>query len=316
MSTLPDWLIAVIALVYPQIEAPPPHSYNGYIEGDYVYAAAASSGRITDISVTEGAAVTEGTVLFRLDATQQEAALRAAQAQVAQAQAVLDNLLTGSREAETEVIRAELARAETELDLAQSRLERTRQLFDRGSVAQARVDDDQAATDSAAARVAELRAQLAVAELPARAAQVVAAEAALDAARAEADRARSALDDQVVLSPHGGLIDRVFFDNGEVAGAGTPVVAILPPDGLTALFFIPQDDRSSYRPGDEMAVSCDGCQPGLTATITRLASTPQYTPPIIYSSQERARLVFRAEADLTTGSGLLPGQPITVRPLP
>ncbi len=316
MSTLPDWLIAVIALVYPQIEAPPPHTYNGYIEGDYVYAAAATAGRITDIGVTEGASVTEGTILFRLDATQQEAALRAAEAQVAQAQATLENLQTGSREAETEVIRAELARAETELELAQSRLARSEQLFERGSIAQARVDDDQAATDSAAAHVAELRAQLAVAELPARAAQVVAAEAALEAARAEADRARSALEDQVVTSPDTGLVDRVFFDNGEVAGAGTPVVAILPPDGLTALFFIPQDDRSAYRPGDRMAVTCDGCGEGLTATITRLASTPQYTPPIIYSQEERARLVFRAEADLSSGSGLLPGQPISVRPAP
>ena len=63
-------------------------------------------------------------------------------------------------------------------------------------------------------------------------------------------------------------------------------------------------------------VSCDGCNEGITARITYMASDPQYTPPIIYSREERARLVFRAEALLQHADGLLPGQPVTLRPAP
>jgi HlyD family secretion protein len=80
----------------------------------------------------------------------------------------------------------------------------------------------------------------------------------------------------------------------------------------TVLFFIPQPERAGFAPGDVLALSCDGCPAGLEATVSRLASDPQFTPPIIYSREERQRLVFRAEAEVAGDAGLLPGQPVTL----
>ena len=95
-----------------------------------------------------------------------------------------------------------------------------------------------------------------------------------------------------------------------------PVLSIIQPDRLKVIFFIPEPQRSSFAIGDNLTLSCDGCPPGLSARTSHMASDPQYTPPILYSRDQRSRLVFRAEATLTGGNSLLPGQPVTLGRLP
>ncbi len=316
MSDLPAWLLAVIATVYPGIAEPPDNVYNGYVEADYLYVAPSTPGRITAIHAAEGAEVSKGALLVALDDTSERAALDAAEANVAVARANLENLMTGSREAEIEVIRATLASAEADQQLAQQTLDRSLQLLDRGLVPPAQVDNDRARLKSANARVSQLQAELEVAELPARSAQRLAAEAALDAARAEAERARSALKDRSIEAPETALVDQVFFEAGEVAATGAPIVSLFQPDRLKAIFFVPEPERATVSLGQDLSLSCDGCPPDLTARVTRLASSPQHTPPILYSRDERARLVFRAEAEIPGDHGLLPGQPVSLRRLP
>ena len=312
---LPQWLTAIIASIFPSFGAPPEDIFNGYTEADYVYAAPAAAGRIDTLAALEGDRVFEGQQLYTLDKTSAAATLRAAQARVHVAEANLANLQTGSREQEIAVIRAELAKAVAQRTLAENTLSRSERLLAQGNVSQAQVDSDQASLATADAQVAELQAQLKVAELPARDAQRIAAEATLDAARADAEAAQSAFDDRIILSPATGIIDSLYFETGEVAGAGVPVLSILPDGALRAVFFVPEGRRSQMAIGDTLAVTCDGCADGLTATITHLASDPQYTPPIIYSREERHRLVFRAEARMGQGTGLLPGQPIVLAPV-
>jgi HlyD family secretion protein len=287
--------------------------YNGYVEADFVYVAAAAPGRLTEIAAVEGQEVRQGQVLFRLDDLAQKAALRGTEAHVAEAEAQLDNLKTGSRDAEIAVVRASLDRALAQQALAQKTLDRSQSLLDRGLVPVAQADEDRAALQARDAEVAELQAQLTVAELPARDAELAAARAAVSAASAEADRARSDLDDRVVTAPVACLVERVYFDAGEIAAAGTPVVSIPPPRKRKVLFFVPEPERAGFAVGDVLTLSCDGCAADLNVSATRLASDPQFTPPIIYSREERQRLVFRAEAELASGANLLPGQPVSLR---
>jgi HlyD family secretion protein len=316
MSGVLDSIMAALAAVLPGAGGHDPDSFSGYVEADYAYIAPASPGRIETISIVEGDRVFAGQQLFTLEATRETAALRAAEAQVRVAEANLANLETGSRVQEIDVVKAEVARAIAQRDLAEGNLRRAEQLFDRRNIAEAQVDEARATLASAEAQVAELKARLAVAELPARDAQRIAAEASLDAAGAQAAEARSALDDRIVLSPVGGTVEDVYFVPGETAGSGTPVLSILPEGPLKVLFFVSEPLRAAISVGDAIAVTCDGCPDGVTGMVTRLGSSPQYTPPIIYSREERSRLVFRAEASIGAESGLLPGQPVTVSPAP
>lgn len=316
MSALKDFLFGLLALILPGFGVPPGPVYNGYVEADYVYVAPSGAGRIVSIEAAEGDRVTKGQLLLTLEETAQAEALRSAEAGVAVARAELDNLQTGSREAEIEVIRATLHRAYADQTLAQTTLYRSAALLARGLVPPAQVDTDRANLARAEAQIEQLQAQLRVAELPARDAQRLAAEASLDMAVAQAAIAKSNLDDRTIEAPVAGIVDRVYFDAGEVAATGAPILSIFPPDRLKAIFFIPEPERAGVRIGDRLALSCDGCGDGITARITYMASDPQYTPPIIYSREERARLVFRAEALLEHADGLLPGQPVTLRPAP
>jgi HlyD family secretion protein len=316
MNELFAFVVALLASVVPGIGNEPETVFTGYLEAEYIYAAAAMPGRLIEITVEEGESVGTGDVLFSLEADQQRALLAAAEARVAAARATLENLETGSRSAEIEVIRASLAKAEADLALAQSTLARSERLFEAGTVSEARLEQDRAAVASARAQVAQLQAEVQVAELPARNAQQVAAEANLAAAEAEAEKARLDLADRTVKAAVAGTVEQVYFAPGEMVPAGTPVVSIRPAGALLTHFFVDETARATLALGEEVTVSCDGCPDGLTAEITWMASDPQTTPPVIYSREERSRLVYLAKAQLADPGTLLPGQPVTVRPAP
>src|SRR5690606_18553275 len=228
MEQFLSWAAALLAALLPGFSAPPP-SWNGYVEADYVYVAAPVSGVIERLAVREGALVAAGDPLFVLEHDRQQALLRAAEARVAAAAAAVENLATGSREAELEVIRAGLARAEAELELAETVLARSAQLTAEGTATAARLDHDRAAQRGAAAQLRQLQAQLAVAQLPARPGAQRQAAAELRAAEAEADRVRADLAERHVTAPVAGRVERLYFAAGEMAAAGTPVLALLPP---------------------------------------------------------------------------------------
>jgi HlyD family secretion protein len=319
------WLMGLLSFI-PGLGHDAPPSWNGYAELDYVYAAAPAGGTIETIAVTEGDTVAKGDVLFTLDASiqqaQYEAAVaraNAARAQVAAAEATLANLRTGARPEELQVTQATLAQAEANLALAQQTFSRTQDLFAGGNVPRSQLDQAQAGLDAANASVLQLKAQLAVAQLPARndqiaaaSATVAAAESTAAAASADAANAQAALDNRTIAAPEAGRIERLYYADGEVAGAGAPVVSIAGDGALRIKFYINEADRPALHLGDVIAVTCDGCATGLTAKVDHFASDPQFTPPIIYSRDERSRLVFLTEAVMTEQNGILPGQPVSI----
>ena len=307
------FIMGLVTAVLPGFGQPAVPQWNGYVEASYVYVAPAAPGIVARLAVAEGAVVSKGDVLFTLNADQHRALVVAAEARVNAAEANLENLTTGSREDEVAVVRASLQKAEADLSLARETSARSGKLFAEGIVTQARHDQDRATLASAEAAVRQLEAQLKVAELPARDAQQWQAEANLAAARAEAEKAMADLADRSVTAPAAGRVERLYFAEGEMAGAGVPVVALLPAGGYKIKFYVAEAERAGLSPGETLAVTCDGCAEGLTATISWFASEPQFTPPVIYSRDERKRLTFLVEAMLADDAGLLPGQPVTVK---
>lgn len=329
MDNVFAWLMGLLSFI-PGVGHEAPPSWNGYAELDYVYAAAPAGGTIATIAVAEGDTVEKGAVLFTLDASAQQAQLDAATAragaaesQAASAGATLANLKTGARPEELQVTQAALSQAEANLELAQQNFSRTQDLFAKGNVPKSQLDQAQASLDAANASVVQLKAQLAVAQLPARsdqidaaAASVAAAESTAAAAQADAATAKAALEQRTIVAPEAGRIERLYFSAGEVAGAGVPVLSIAGGEALKVKFYVNEADRTAFALGQVVSVSCDGCATGLTATIDHFASDPQFTPPIIYSRDERSRLVFLTEAVMVQQNAVLPGQPVSIGRLP
>ncbi|SMF60321.1 HlyD family secretion protein [Tistlia consotensis] len=313
MSGVIAWLGGLLAAVLPGVSGPQP--VLGYVEGDYLYLASSCSGQLTALSVADGDEVAAGAPLFRVEDDQRAAELASARAQLANAEATLRDREAGERPEELQVIEQQLAGARADRKLAELSYERSKRLSARDVASQAKLDEDRAQLGSTGARVRELEAQLAVARLPARSQQIAAAEAEVEASRAAVARARADLEDCKVAAPAAGRIERTFLDPGEQAGPSTPVVSLLPPDKLKVRFYVPEARRSEFPLGSAVLVGCDGCGGPIRASVTWQSSQAEYTPPVIYSLDERGRLVFLVEARPENRSpALLPGQPVDVRP--
>lgn len=285
----------------------------GYVEGDYVQLAPVSTAELVEVSVRQGDRVAVGQIVARQDATDAEIALAQTEAQRDQAAADLANLREGSRPEEIAVTEASLSAAEARLREAQRQADRQVRLATSGVVSQANLDSAIAARDTATSDVAQLEAQLAVQRLPARAQVVAAAEGRLRGTDAAVRDAAWALEKRAITSPVDGAVNDVLRRVGEIAGPTTPVLSILPDGAWKVVAFIPETALSGITPGDRLAVRCDGCPDGLTATISYVAQEPEFTPPVIYSLENRQKLVYRVEARPDADqTPLRPGQIVDV----
>jgi HlyD family secretion protein len=118
-----------------------------------------------------------------------------------------------------------------------------------------------------------------------------------------------------VKAPTDAVVDRVFRREGEMAASDKPAIQLLPPGNRKVRFFVNEQERSSFPPGTVVKVSCDGCPDSLEATVSRVASQAEFTPPVIYSVESRDKLVYAVDArpDTRSGATLHPGQPVDVR---
>jgi HlyD family secretion protein len=138
------------------------------------------------------------------------------------------------------------------------------------------------------------------------------AEALLRQAKANLDASQTRLARRDAHSPGEGTIEQVYYRPGETVPAGKPVVALLPPGNLKLRFFSPEAVLPQIKYGETVDVSCDGCEKGLTAKVTFISRSAEFTPPVIYSLEERAKLVFLIEAHPDNPEKFRVGQPVTV----
>ena len=290
----------------------PSQTANGYAEGDYVYVGAPEGGWITKVLVTRGAQVNAGDVLFLLDADAQLAQRDQAGAQLKQFEAQLADARKGRRVDEINAIEAALGQAQANLSLAETDLARTQDLKARGFASQAVLDSKIAQRDVAAAQVKQAQSNLALAKKGARQDEIKAAEANVASARAALDRAEYVLSQRRIVSKVAGRVEDTLRRAGEYVPPGGAVVSLLPPQNIKVRFFVPEAARSKLSVGREVAIDCDGCGPGLKAHVTFVASTAEFTPPVIYSVGSREKLVWMVEAVPDGPARLSPGQPVDV----
>jgi HlyD family secretion protein len=139
------------------------------------------------------------------------------------------------------------------------------------------------------------------------------AQAALRTAEAQLSSARTRLARRKLSSPISGTVQQVYYRPGELVPAGRPVLALLPPGNIKVRFFVPEAMLPKIKLGAPVTIHCDGCKSDLPAKVTFISRSSEFTPPVIYSLQERAKLVYLVEARTDTPSDLRVGQPVDVR---
>ena len=269
-------LATAITLLACGCGAPESSRVQGYVEGEYVRVAAPVAGRLLELNVARGADVASGAPLFALERDREQATVTEADESIA-------------------VVRAQSEQAQAALRLAESNLKRLHELRAKGLASQEQIDAARSEQQQAQARRREL-------------------EAAQRTAGARLEQMQWQLTHKVVSAPVAGLVEDTYYRVGEWVPAGAPVVSVLPPENRLVRFFVPETALAALKPGQAVRVYRDGADTPLTATINFIAPRAEFTPPVIYSREARAKLVFLVEARPAPAdaTALSPGQPVDV----
>jgi HlyD family secretion protein len=138
------------------------------------------------------------------------------------------------------------------------------------------------------------------------------AVSALRVAEARVVTSQTRLSRRQGFAPVAGTIQQIYFREGEMVPEKRPVLSIMPPGNMKIRFFVPETELPKLAIGDEVKVTCDNCSADLSAKIYFIATTAEYTPPVIYSLEERNKLVYLIQARPSRPDALRVGQPISV----
>jgi HlyD family secretion protein len=138
------------------------------------------------------------------------------------------------------------------------------------------------------------------------------AVSALRVAEARVNTSQTRLARRTGFAPVQGTIQQIYFREGEMVPEKRPVLSIMPPGNMKVRFYVPEPDLPKLAIGDGVRVACDNCAGDLTAKIYFIATQAEYTPPVIYSLDERNKLVYLVQARPVRPDALRVGQPVSV----
>ncbi len=286
----------------------------GYIEGEFVYVASPRAGALAQLLVEKGAQVEQGAELFALDDMPERAARDEAEQGLKRAGAALEDARKGKRPSELESAGAELEQARASLALSEKEAARQERMQGTpGATTEQDIDRAMSARDRDRQRVAQLAADLETARLGARSDEIAAAEAEVESAKAELSRAEWELAQKRQVAPRAGAVFDTLYREGDWVAAGLPVVMLLPPANVKLRTFVAEELVGALQLGDPVQVFADGVPP-CAGRISYIAPRAEYTPPVVYSRENRRKFVFLVEAvfEPDVARQLHPGQPVEV----
>ncbi|ACU48330.1 HlyD family secretion protein [Brucella microti] len=278
-------------------------SGNGRVEAVEIDISTKSPGRIREIFANEGSFVKAGDVLARMDTDQLESQYRQAKAQLRRAEIGIDTAqsLVTQRQVEHAAAEATVAQREAQLDAAQRRLARSRQLSESRTVSQQVLDDDRATAQGAEAAVGAAKAQLAAtdAAIGAAKAQVVDAQASVEAAKAAIAAIEADLRDATLTAPKPGRVQYRVAQPGEVLSAGGRVLNLVDLSDVSMTFFLPTAQAGRVAIGADARIVLDAApQYVIPAKVSFVADVAQFTPKTVETEEERQKLMFRVKAKI------------------
>jgi len=290
--------------------------FNGYIEGQYTYISVPVSGKLISLNVHRGQAVTQNTLLYTLEATPENFALKNQKASLASSKFTGANLIKQTNNsAEQAEIQAQLAQAKANLTYYQTQLGRNQMLYNKKQLSQSDLDASIQQVNIYQGQVQQYDASLAAGRHSlGREYSIKAQMALIKANQALVNKAKWTLAQKQEFSPLSGTVFNTFYRVGEQVQSYQPVVSLLAPGHIKVIFFVPEPKLSKIKLGQTLYLTCDGCQKVVKATISYITPQAEYTPPVIYSEKSRSKLVYRVKGRFNQQQPLKlkPGQLVDV----
>lgn len=286
----------------------------GILEWDRLELTAEASEPITEILAREGDALEAGQAIMQLDPQRTKAQLAEAEAARAQAAARLAELKRGPRAELIEQARARLRGAESESQRASAEYQRISALVEKRlataeALDSARTQRDRARADFDAAR-AELEALLA----GTTAEELEQAEAALAQTEARLQALNITLERLTLRAPQPGRLDTLPYELGERPPAGAVIAVMLAGQTPYARVYVPEPSRALVNQGTPAQVFIDGIEQPFDAHVRTISRDAVFTPFYSLTEQDRSRLSYLAEVELSGAASqtLSSGMPVRV----
>jgi HlyD family secretion protein len=279
--------------------------YQGMIEYDQRDLAFEQPGRITELAVQRGQVLAAGAPIAKQDDSLDKQARTVDARAIAVAQADLDLVKAGSRAEDVRAAEAQLMAAKAAETNAKTELAREQGLVAKGALPGANLDSLTAQLAAATGarqaqeqRVIALRKGARAEEIDRASARVAQAQEAL------------ALDDtrigkRALAAPADGVVQDLYLQAGEMAGAGVPVVSVIDTKRPYADVFVPVPDAPRVKIGDRAHLTVEGLDGDANGVVELIYPEAEFTPKFVYSPRERPNLMVRVRVRLDDREGRL-----------
>lgn len=227
----------------------------GEVEATEIKIASKLVGRISNIYVTEGSSVVKGQLLLELESPEIQAKMEQAEALQKAASAQNRKAINGSREEQRKGAYHIWQKAKSATELMEKTYARVLNLYQEGVVPEQQKDE--AETRLKAARLTEMAAksQYEMARKGARLEDKAAAQALVDQADGAVKEVNSYLKETALYAPKSGEISSIIAEEGELIGAGLPVISVIDIDDYWITFNLREDLLAKFKKGDVFSAS-------------------------------------------------------------
>ncbi|WP_052699458.1 HlyD family secretion protein [Hyphomicrobium sp. 99] len=235
---------------------------DAHIAGDVIPLATKVSGYIRTVPATDFKAVKKGDIIAEIDASDYNAALVQAQANVASAQANLDNLANRKEGQQSLVRQAEAAIDAAQADVDRSTLEAKRQhelmkTSDIGTAQRVEQADSGARRSEAQLILSKAQRDQQKTVLASFDLAQVQLEAQLRAAKAAAALAQNNVTNTRILSPVDGMVGQRHVSPGQFVGVGSQVITVVSLPNVWAIANFKETQMTNIRAGQTARVKVD-----------------------------------------------------------
>lgn len=272
--------------------------YQGMVEYDRRDLAFELPGRVAQVAVTRGQELTAGALIARQDDALDRESREIRVRDVAVASAELALVKAGARPEDIRGAQATLTAAKAaELD-AQKELARLRGLVAKGALPAAGLDALEAQLAAATGQRQAQEERLRALKNGARAQEIDRAAARVAQAAQALVAEDTKLTKRALIAPAAGIVEDVYIQPGEMASAGTPVIALIDALHPYADVFVPVAEVAQIHVGDTALLAVEGAPTEARGVVELVYAQAEFTPRFVFSPRERPNLMMRVRVRL------------------
>ena len=292
---------------------PPKLKFNSTTTPSKTYISSNFAGHLKKLLVKKGDKVAKDDLLYALDPEPQIFTLNETRSIYRQGISNLKDLQKPKREPALDSIKAKIMQIDSQIKLAKLRMKRNQTLYDKKVLAEDSLDASVETLHQLEAQKKQMQADLDLAMLGARTDVINAQAANVRSLENKIKGLEWMLSNKKGYAPEDALVYDTYFTVGELVDKAKPVVALISPKDIYLEFFIPYQELKSLHMGDKVSYVYMGDKAKHTAKITYISQVAEYVPPLVYSTDNIDKIVFKIKAvPEKVDTDLLSGLPVTI----